>query len=183
MNSDNLSGADNQQGRPQALTADYVVGFVDGEGCFSVSIRPHPTVKYGSRFVIGPVFQIYQHRDNLDILEAMREFFGCGRITSKGPGSDVMTYAVSGKKDLADKVISFFEKHPLRTDKRADFEKFRGVVQAMSRKEHRTDDGFRKIVHLAFSMNKRGKQRRYTIDEVLAEPSEAIRRAPVLKKR
>jgi hypothetical protein len=177
MSSDNPIGAGNQQGRPQTLHPDYVVGFVDGEGCFSVSIRPHPTVKYGSRCVIGPVFQIYQHRDNLQILEAMREFFGCGRITSKGPRSDVMTYAVSGKKDLAENVIPFFENHPLRTDKRSDFEKFRDIVFAMQRKEHRTTDGFTRIVHLAFSMNKRGKQRRYTIEEVLAEPSETVRQA------
>lgn len=178
MNSDNPSGAGNQQGRSQgSLTPDYIVGFVDGEGCFSVSIRPHPTVRYGSRCVIGPVFQIYQHRDNLEILEELRDFFGCGRITSKGPTSDVMTYAVSGKRDLANTIVPFFEKHPLRTDKGDDFGKFRDIVIAMERKEHRTEDGFRKIVHLAFSMNKRGKQRRYTIDQILAEPSETVRQA------
>jgi hypothetical protein len=178
MSSDNPTGAGNQQGRPQgSLHPDYIVGFVDGEGCFSVSIRPHPTVKYGSRCVIGPVFQIYQHRDNLKVLEELRDYFGCGRITSKGPNSDVMTYAVSGKKDLATAIIPFFEKHPLRTDKQSDFEKFRDIVLAMNRKEHRTDDGFRKIVQLAFSMNKRGKQRRYTINDILVEPSETVRRA------
>ena len=178
MNSENPTGADNQQGRPQGLHPDYVVGFVDGEGCFSVSIRSHPTVKYGSSCVIGPVFQIYQHRDNLDLLIKLRDFFGCGRITSKGPNSDVMTYAVSGKSDLEESIIPFFEKHPLRTDKGSDFMKFRDIVKAMQSKEHQTDDGFRKIVHLAFSMNKRGKQRRYTIEQILAEPSETVRQAP-----
>ena len=70
MSSDNPIGAGNQQGRPKAvLDPNWVAGFVDGEGCFSVSIRPHPTVRYGSRCVVGPVFQIYQHADELWLLE------------------------------------------------------------------------------------------------------------------
>ena len=36
MGSDNPSGADNQQERPGF--EEWVVGFVDGEGCFSISV-------------------------------------------------------------------------------------------------------------------------------------------------
>jgi len=169
MSSDNSIGAGNQQGRPHGtLTPEYIAGFVDGEGCFSVSIRPHPTVRYGTRFVIGPVFQIYQHHDNLDLLEKLKEFFGCGHITSKGPSSSVMTYAVSGRQDLEAVIIPFFERHPLNSTKHEDFLKFREIVLAMQRKEHRQEDGFRRIVEQAFSMNQRGKQRRYTLEEVLS---------------
>jgi LAGLIDADG endonuclease len=181
MSSDNPSGADNQQGRPQRiLTSEYVAGFVDGEGCFSVSIRPHPTVRYGNRCVIGPVFQIYQHRDNLALLEKLKDFFGCGTITSKGPKSDVMTYAVSGRRDLESAIIPFFERHPLQSTKQEDFLKFRQIVLAMYRKDHRTDEGFRMIVTLAFSMNQNGKQRRYRLEDILAEPSETVRRASAI---
>jgi hypothetical protein len=75
--------------------------------------------------------------------------------------------------------ISFFEQYPLVLRKHEDFLKFREVVLAMQRKEHRTDRGFRRIVELAFSMNHRGKQRRYQLSEVLAEPSETARQASV----
>ena len=175
--SDNPTGAGNQQGRPRGLTPGYVAGFVDGEGCFNVSIRPHPTVRYGSRCVIGHVFQIYQHRDDVELLRQFKEFFDCGHITSKGPNSNVMTYAVSGRRDLVEKVIPFFEKYTLLSSKAEDFSKFRAIVLAMNRKEHLTKDGFRKIVELAFTMNKRGKQRKYTIEQILDEPSETVRRA------
>src|SRR5919197_969911 len=98
MSGDNPSGGDHQQGRPRSsLTPDYVVGFIDGEGCFSVSVRPHPSVKAPNRWLISPVFQAYQHRDNVEILLALRDFFGCGTITSKGPNSSVMTYSVHSK--------------------------------------------------------------------------------------
>src|SRR6266498_1472887 len=76
MGSDNPSGGDYQQGRPRcSLTPDYVAGFIDGEGCFSVSVHPHPTVRYGNRWLIAPVFQAYQHRDNAGILDDLRTFF------------------------------------------------------------------------------------------------------------
>lgn len=41
MSSDNPSGADNQQETEQfhPLDAQWVVGFVDGEDCFSVSVH------------------------------------------------------------------------------------------------------------------------------------------------
>jgi hypothetical protein len=152
---------------------------VDGEGCFSVSIRPHPTVRYGRRCVIGAVFQVYQHQDNLQLLEEIRDFFGCGRITSKGPNSSVMTLAVSKRADLEERIVPFFERYALRSKKRKDFLKFREVVLAMQRKEHLTQAGYQRIVRIAFSMNQRGKQRKYKLDEILAEPSETVRRAPV----
>ena len=179
-NGDNPSGGDYQQGRPRrSLTPDYISGFVDGEGCFSVSIHPHPTVRYGNgrRWLVAPVFQVYQHRHNAEILELLKDHFDCGRIAGKGPKSEVLTYSVYRRSDLELVIIPFFELHPLVSEKRHDFEKFAKIVRSMQRKLHKTDEGFRTIVELAFSMNQRGKQRRYRLEEVLAEPSETVRRA------
>jgi hypothetical protein len=179
MDGDNPSGGDYQQGRPRcSLTPAYVAGFVDGEGCFSVSIRPHPTVRYGGRrWLIGPVFQVYQHQDNAGILEAIRLFFGCGRVVPKGPRSSVLTYSVYRRSDLESVIIPFFERNPLVSRKHDDFLKFKEVVRLMQLKEHQTACGFRRIVEMAFSMNQHGKQRRYRLEDVLAEPSETVRRA------
>jgi hypothetical protein len=179
MISDNPPGGDDQQGRLRGrLTPDYVSGFIDGEGCFCVSIHPHPTVQYGKRWLIAPCFQTYQHRSNVMILEMIQDFFGCGRISAKGPKSDVMTYSVYRRRDLVSVIIPFFEQYPLASRKHEDFMKFRDIVLAMQGRLHRSDDGFRRIVEIAFSMNQRGKQRRYRIEEILAEPSETARRAP-----
>jgi hypothetical protein len=180
VSSENPSGADDQQGRSRgSLTPDYVSGFIDGEGCFSVSIHPHPTVRYGTWWLIAPCFQAYQHRYNVEILESLKDFFNCGRITAKGPNSDVLTYSVYRRRDLESVIIPFFERYPLLSRKHEDFTKFREIVLMMQARLHRTDDGFRHIVELAFSMNQRGKQRRYRLEDVLAKPSETVRRAPV----
>ena len=90
-----------------------------------------------------------------------------------------MTYAVSGRRDLMTKVIPFFDGHPLRSTKQEDFLKFREIVLTMQSKGHRTPDGFESIVRLAFSMNQNGKQRKYELKDILAEPSETARRASV----
>ena len=179
MSGDNPTGGDNQQGRPRgSLTPDYVVGFIDGEGCFSISVRPHPSTAKPRRWLISPAFQAYQHRDCVDVLHALQGFFGCGSITSKGPNSSVMTYSVHSKRHLVSVIIPFFEEHPLLV-KRDDFDKFAEAVRLMKSKAHETRDGLRRIIELAFSMNHRGKQRKYRIEEVLAEPSETVRQAPL----
>ena len=182
MEGDNPSGADNQQGRPrESLTPDYIAGFVDGEGCFCISIYPHPTVRYGARYQIAPSFQVYQERANVAVLEKLRKHFGCGSITSKGPNSSVMTYSVYSRRMLLTVVIPFFDKHPLTSNKHYDFLKFKEVVLSMQRKEHRTGAGFQRIVEIAFSMNQRGKQRKYRKEDFIVEPSETQRQAACLQ--
>ncbi len=79
--SDNVTGADNQQERP--LNPWYVTGFIDAEGCFSVSIRPHPNLERPTRWLIAPVFQAYQHRDGIRVLEALQEFLGADRSSRR----------------------------------------------------------------------------------------------------
>ena len=180
MSSDNPPGAGNQQGRSRGrLAPQYVAGFVDGEGCFSVSVHPHPTVRYGRRWLIAPCFQVYQHRDHVSILEELRDLFACGHIRPKGPKSSVLTYSVYRRRDLESTIIAYFERYPFLVLKRTDFEKFSEIVRMMQQGLHREDEGFRRIVEIAFSMNQRGKQRRYRLEDVLAEPSETARRASV----
>ena len=50
-------------------------------------------------------------------------------------------------------VINHFEKFPLITDKRADYELLKHALQLIELKEHLTFQGFRKIVGLRASMN------------------------------
>ena len=76
--SDNPSGADNQQER---LSADWVVGFVDGEGCFFVGINRQPSMKIG--WQVLPEFRMVQHERDVAILKRLQEFFGSGQVTVK----------------------------------------------------------------------------------------------------
>jgi LAGLIDADG endonuclease len=144
MSGDNPTSGDNQQGRPRgSLTPDYVAGFIDGEGRFCISIRPNPSHRDPKRWMIAATFQAHQHRDNVEILEKLCAFFGSGTITSKGPNSSVMTYSVYGKH-LESVIIPSFERHPMLSGKRHDFEKFAEGVRLIRAKVHRDPAGSRR---------------------------------------
>ena len=160
-------GAGNQQGRlpaRQKYLYYYIAGFVDGEGSFSVSLKPHANMKYG--WAVDPVFQVYQHRKNAGILEIIRDTLKCGYIKPKSPRSDVMVYIVDNRRTLVEKIVPFFDRHKLLSSKYEDYLKFREILERMERKEHLTPDGLLEMVRIAVSMNDHGKRRTYTYEDV-----------------
>jgi hypothetical protein len=182
VSSENVTGGDNQQETAlsrQEVDAWWVVGFVDGEGCFSVSVHRNPFVRRTRGWQLAPTFQVYQHERHRSVLEELVGFFGCGVIRPKGPSSRVLTYSVYNLRDLETLVIPFFERHPLRV-KNGDFAAFVQIVRAMRRKEHLNPSGFEKLVRLAYGMNAEGKQRSRSLEAVLAGSSETARQAPPL---
>ena len=181
MGSDNPSGADNQQETKvatQQLDPSWIVGFVDGEGCFSVAVHANPrNARRTGGWQLTATFQVYQHEREKALLESLQARFGCGRLYHKGPNSSVMTYSVSRLDDLEERVIPFFEQHRLLV-KDDDFRIFATIVRSMRRKEHLHPDGFERIVRLAYAMNAHGKQRARPIESILQGSSETVRQAP-----
>jgi LAGLIDADG endonuclease len=181
VRSENPSGADNQQETACSpileLDPRWVVGFVDGEGCFSVSVHRNANARSTGGWQLHPVFHVYQHERYRAVLEALIHTFGCGRLRPKGPNSKVWSYAVDGLVALEDHVVPFFERYPLVV-KADDFRRFAAIVRSMRRKEHLEPVGFERLVRIAYSMNANGKQRSRTIDEILAGSSETARQAP-----
>ncbi len=60
-------GADNQQERPKRIASYYITGFVDGEGCFSITIQRSKNVKLGIQVI--PEFHVSQHQDRSEVIE------------------------------------------------------------------------------------------------------------------
>jgi hypothetical protein len=179
MSSDNPTGADNQQETPKlnsSLDPNWVVGFVDGEGCFSVSVHRNGVIRRTRGWQLQPAFQVYQHEHGRPVLDELVRFFGCGVIRPKGPRSSVLTYSVWALSTLEEQVLPFFEKHPLLI-KQQDFSTFAEIVRSMRRKEHLEPQGFERLVRLAFSMNANGKQRARTLEYILEGSSETVRQA------
>jgi LAGLIDADG endonuclease len=76
VSSDNPSGAVNQQERPGA--EEWAVGFVDGEGCFSISVVRNTTCR--SVWQVQHEFAVTQAASSRSALEYLVEVFGCGRV-------------------------------------------------------------------------------------------------------
>ena len=136
------------------LEPQWIVGFVDGEGCFHVGINAHSEMKAG--YQVLPEFTVVQHERDVQVLHALKAHFGCGVVrTNHG---DRKAYRVRGQEHLLQRIIPFFEKHPLKTKKRADFEKFRRILRLMETGVHLTSDGVEEIRRIASQMN-RGQPR------------------------
>ena len=179
MGSKNPSGADDQQETAipcLVLDPNWIAGFVDGEGCFSVSVHRSSMMHRHGGWQLQPVFHVYQHQDHREVLEAMVPTFGCGRVRPKGPRSSVLTFAVESLRDLETAILPFFERHPLVV-KGHNFSAFAAIVRSMRRKEHLNRSGFESLVRLACGMNVNGKQRARSIEQVLAGSSETAREA------
>ena len=67
-----------EQIQKEKLNPHYVVGFIDGEGSFSISIGKHKTLKRG--YEVRPEFEIEVRKDDQEILERILITIGAGRI-------------------------------------------------------------------------------------------------------
>ncbi len=137
------------------LTPDWVVGFVDGEGCFHVSIQAHPEMQGG--YQVLPEFVVVQHERDVQLLYALKAFFGCG-VVRRNHG-DRMAYRVRRREHLRERIIPFFERHRLKSKKRVDFIRFRRVVLLMDRGAHLTPEGLERIRSLVAGMRRRPPKR------------------------
>jgi len=151
--SDKASSADNQQERLK--TINWVVGFVDGEGCFSVSIIKNSTTKTG--WQIFPEFVITQGEKSLSVLNDIKEFFRCGRIfvnrRKDNHKENLYRYCVRSINDLREIIIPFFLENRLKTAKKNDFDKFVQIINLMENKLHLDVRGMVKIALIIQEMN------------------------------
>ena len=151
--SKNQTRADNQQGR---LNPWYIVGFTDGEGCFSISIFKNTTTRLG--YQVFPEFVLTQGAKSTIVLQEIQKHFNCGKIyenrRTDNHRENLHRYCVRSMKDIQEKIIPFFEKYPLKTNKRFDFETFCLAVDMIARKEHLNPDGLDRLRSLAATMNR-----------------------------
>jgi hypothetical protein len=164
MDSDNPVGADDQQGRLES----YLSGFADGEGSFSVGVTRRLDLENG--FQLVPEFRVSQNGERSTVLELYREVLGCGSIrqNDRNRQSDrTLVFVVRRRRDLTERVIPFFMRNPLLSEKRENFEKFSDIVFEMEVGAHHTRSGFERLVRLAFEMNGGGRYRRWSLEEIV----------------
>jgi hypothetical protein len=175
---ENVLGGEDQQERLGSMNRDYIAGFVDGEGSFHVAFQKRSDLRFGWQAV--PEFHISQNNTGRNVLEKIRKVFKCGyvkRNDAAGKRDKTYVLVIRDRKDLLQKVIPFFERYHLHTQKKQDFSVFRKILKMLSEKEHYEIDGFRKIVNLAYSMNANGRYRKRQKTDILSNlsSSETIR--------
>ena len=140
----------------------YLSGYADGEGCFCVSFSRSRRHRFG--WEVRPSFSVSQNVDRMEVLKMFQNYLGCGSI--RPDRSDkTFKFEIRSVSELVAKVVPHFEKFPLMSSKRKDFELFAQICRMMIRGEHLTEEGFNKVVDLASSMNSSGK-RKYLPEEM-----------------
>src|SRR5919204_6194494 len=110
--SDNVSGADNQQERlvdeaiPSSL-GSFLSGFALGEGSFMLVCRRRDD--YGRKWKISAAFNVSQK--DVAPLELFRDALGCGSI--RKAGNDGWYWEVNRLSDIAGRIVPFFDRFPL----------------------------------------------------------------------
>ena len=145
--------------------AEYISGYVDGEGCFSVSFSRRKKLSIG--WETKPSFAVGQNYDRAEVIELLKKYFNCGSIR-RDYSDKTLKFEVRNITDLAEKIIPHFQKYPLLSSKRKDFELFVKICKMVQKRKHLKKEGLWKIVQIAYQMNKSGK-RRYRQEEIQKE--------------
>ena len=131
------------------LNPNYVVGFVDGEGCFSISFNKNN----GRLPEVRLMFEIELREDDEQIMHEIRKLLGCGNIyhlkyERYAKWRPHVKLKVSNFTDISSKVIPFFKKYPLQAKKRLQFDQFCQAAELIKAKRHLTPDGIVKIQNI-----------------------------------
>lgn len=113
----------------------WLAGFSDGDGCFQLDYSK----KYnGLCHSCSGSYQITLRRDDIDILNQIKSFLGCGSVRhiknythQKGFENRKLQarFEVSSKKDLAEIIIPVFTQFPLRSKKALGFDIWKAAIE------------------------------------------------------
>ncbi|MFH1234624.1 MAG: LAGLIDADG family homing endonuclease [Candidatus Diapherotrites archaeon] len=174
---------------------DYIMGLVEGEGCFSCGIgkyidhRLRPSGRKNHRkhhafpFHLVPSFRIGLVKKDAPVLKLVKRVLGCGEIYTVERSKqyknqrDVCQYYVQTHSDLY-KLAEYFKKQKFYTTKGNDFQLWAQILAIIKENRHNTKEGFLEICRLRDKMNQmKGKVRKRStrkIKSILENPSEHI---------
>jgi hypothetical protein len=160
VGSDNPGSAENQQER--LIQEGWVIGFVDGEGCFSIGFVRQAGGRrrsgYRTGFQVAHEFVVTQGAQSIGCLHELESFFGVGQVLGNkrydNHREHLFRYVVRRRADLISVIIPFFRAHPLHTSKQRNFERFAECVELVGQGRHLTSEGMLEIVRIAETMNR-----------------------------
>jgi len=132
------------------LHPQWVVGFIDGEGCFHISVSKNSTMKLG--YQVSLEFTITQHVRDKELMNKFVEFFGCGYVTPDT--SNKVQYRIRNRNDLAKYLFPFMDNNPLLSIKTLDYTDFKRVHTMLDNREHLTQEGLDLIRKIAAGTNR-----------------------------
>src|SRR3989344_6624315 len=110
------------------MDKSYVLGLVNGEGCFNVRVN-----RQRRRARVELKFSLKLRHQDKDVLDELQKFFGCGKVyiqnDKRANHSLCYRFEVQNKKEIIEKIIPFFEQNfPRLPSRKRDFELFKKIA-------------------------------------------------------
>lgn len=144
---------------------NWISGFASGDSTFSISIENSSTSKVGKR--VRLIYGTCLHIRDRNLLVLISNYFnnlnfGLNNMNKKAviakdvnvhTSKNICLLQFKNTSDIYNKIIPFFDKHPIHGVKSLDFEDFKKVANLVESKEHLSKDGLKKIYTIVKSMN------------------------------
>lgn len=117
------------------LNPKWIQGFIEAEGCFYISLSQSPRL----------LFKVAQHVKNVQVLYALKTYFGVGIVKKQRKDGRVWEYQVSKFEHLHTILLPFFASQTFWTSKENDYILFCQACQILAAKEHLQPEGREKL--------------------------------------
>jgi cytochrome c oxidase subunit 3 len=141
---------------------EWLVGFTDAEGNFSITIRDNPhfkinILKENKEFKVNNVskyvnltFQIGLHIMDLKTLKFIQKELRCGNISVS---KNRCNYYINDFYSIKNIIIPLFEYFQLNSTKYSQYIVFKNAAELIYNKSHLTNDGLSKLIYLKSMLN------------------------------
>jgi len=129
---------------------NWLAGFVNGDGSFSVTISSSKTNLTG--YSVRLRLSISQHSRDLELLNSFTRYLNCGIVTLSAKLPNCY-FSVTSLSDVVNIIVPFFEKYPMEGSKKEDFKDWCLIAKLMENKAHRTKAGLNQIIKIRNGMN------------------------------
>ena len=164
------------------ISEERIMGFVEGEGCFSITIQRYidrkprkgtkrNKIKRPFLFKIIPTFRVTISEQDREILDEIKETLGFGQIYTqkrslKDPrNKDVTHYYAQGIGECL-KTKDFFLRQKFYTNKGKDFQLWCQALQIIKSGKHLEKQGILEICDIRDKMNKRASKGKWSKEEI-----------------
>ena len=152
----------------EPISDDYIMGFVEGEGCFSITIFVAKRPRKGNTkrtkklkktpFYVVPCFRIHLAIKDEKVLRLIKDRIGLGEIflTKKARKNWSLGahYYVQGHKEV-NKVVAYFKDKTFHSTKGDDFKKWVKCIELINDGKHQSKEGMLEIFKIRDTMNYR----------------------------
>jgi hypothetical protein len=132
------------------LNPQWISGFTDAEGCFMIQVLK---VAGKTGWGVSPSFVIHLHSKDMDILYALQNYFGVGKVYVNKNGKSA-SYIVKKLKDIVNVIIPHFKNYPLQSGKCIDLQLWLMCIDLLVNKAHLTTEGLNKVISTKYALNK-----------------------------